>query len=31
MTVTLRGISEKCSGTKTFKVKITPKTMKKAD
>lgn len=31
MTVILRGTSEKCSGTKTFKVKITAKTMKKAD
>ena len=31
MTVILRGKSEKCSGTKTFKVKITAKTMKKAD
>ena len=31
MTVYIRGISEKCSGTKNFKVKISPKTMKKAE
>ena len=31
MLVTIRGIGDKCSGSKTFKVKITPKTMKKAD
>ncbi|MBR1909898.1 MAG: hypothetical protein IJ821_04865, partial [Lachnospiraceae bacterium] len=31
MLVTIRGISENCSGTNTFKVKIAPKTMKIAD
>ena len=31
MTVIIRGISDKCSGTKTFKVKITAKTMEKAE